>query len=184
MAIILSSSGSAPMSSVMMCWNIVANNVNMSFREELFALGAWTDWLGTCWFCLKGGRHSFLSLWRCRPANLRLLHSRRHGLVWLEEYTLPVVVLGSLYDFLFRISSMACLQSRQLVQWGYPPSTNLQLQHVRIDTVLSFSGHSFCRWPPSHHIQQGGCLQLAHCRIVCSCDTAWDQSRIYTPLPW
>jgi hypothetical protein len=30
--------------------------------------------------------------------------------VWLEENTLPIVVLGVLCDVLFRISSLACLQ--------------------------------------------------------------------------
>jgi hypothetical protein len=59
MAIILSSSVSTPFSSVMICWNTVATAVNMSFRDELFALGAWNDWLGTwCWLCLKGEKAS------------------------------------------------------------------------------------------------------------------------------
>jgi hypothetical protein len=31
----------------------------MSFRGELFALGAWTDWLGTYWLCIKGGGTHF-----------------------------------------------------------------------------------------------------------------------------
>jgi hypothetical protein len=43
-AIILSSD-SAPLSCAMICRNIVATTVNMSFREELFALGAWAHWL-------------------------------------------------------------------------------------------------------------------------------------------
>jgi hypothetical protein len=43
MVIILSSFGSVPLSSVVICWTIVATIVNMSFRDELFALGAWTD---------------------------------------------------------------------------------------------------------------------------------------------
>jgi hypothetical protein len=48
---------------------------------------------------------------------------------------------------------------------------NLQLQHVSIDAVLPFSGHSMCRLPPPHHIQQGGCLQLAQTRPnFCSCN--------------
>jgi hypothetical protein len=45
-----------PHFAVMICWNIVATTLNM-FRDELFALGAWTDWLGTCWLCLEGGTH-------------------------------------------------------------------------------------------------------------------------------
>jgi hypothetical protein len=36
------------------------------------------------------------------------------GAVRLEENTLHVVVLGALCDFPFRISSLACLQPRQL----------------------------------------------------------------------
>jgi hypothetical protein len=61
MAIVLSSSDSATLSSVMICWSTVATTVDMSFRYELFALGASTDWHGTsCWLCLKEGGHSFL----------------------------------------------------------------------------------------------------------------------------
>jgi hypothetical protein len=52
---ILTSSDSAPLSFVMLCRNIVATTVSMSFRDELFALVAGTGWLGTCWLCLKGG---------------------------------------------------------------------------------------------------------------------------------
>jgi hypothetical protein len=56
MTTILSSSHSAPLSSVMICRNTVTTTVNMSFRDELFSLGACTDWLGSCyWLCLKGG---------------------------------------------------------------------------------------------------------------------------------
>jgi hypothetical protein len=60
MAFVLSSSGLAPLSSVVICWNIIGITLNMSFRDELFALEAWTEWLGTCWLCLKergGGAH-------------------------------------------------------------------------------------------------------------------------------
>jgi hypothetical protein len=39
---------SAPLSSVMMCWNNFAATLNMSFTDELFLLQAWTDWLGAC----------------------------------------------------------------------------------------------------------------------------------------
>jgi hypothetical protein len=68
--------------------------------------------------------------------------------------------LGVLCDFLFRMSSLASLQLRQLEEWGSSPSTNFQLEHVGIDAVLPFSGHSLCRWLPPHHIQRSGCLQL------------------------
>jgi hypothetical protein len=37
----------------------------------------------------------------------------------------------------------------------------LQLKHVGVVVVLSLSGHSLCRWRPPHHIQRGGCLQIA-----------------------
>jgi hypothetical protein len=40
---------------VMICWNTFATTVDMSLRGELFALGACTDWLATCWLCLRGG---------------------------------------------------------------------------------------------------------------------------------
>jgi hypothetical protein len=62
MDLILSSPDSAPLSSVMSCWNAVATTVDMSFRDELFGLGAWTDWLGTCWLCLKRRGCRFLHL--------------------------------------------------------------------------------------------------------------------------
>jgi hypothetical protein len=42
-ATILSSSDSAPLSSVMICWNTIATTLNMSFRDELLIFGAWTD---------------------------------------------------------------------------------------------------------------------------------------------
>jgi hypothetical protein len=56
MATIVSSYDLAPLSSVMVCWNNDWTTLNMSFRDELFTLGSWTDWLGTCWLCLKEGR--------------------------------------------------------------------------------------------------------------------------------
>jgi hypothetical protein len=47
MAIILSSPDSAPLNTVMICWNTVATTVNVSFKDGLFALWVPTDWLGT-----------------------------------------------------------------------------------------------------------------------------------------
>jgi hypothetical protein len=38
----------------------------------------------------------------------------RPRVVWLDENTLPAVDLGVLCDFLFRMSSLASLQLRQL----------------------------------------------------------------------
>jgi hypothetical protein len=50
--------------------------------QRLFALRAWTEWLGTsCWFCLKGEEHSFLPLWwagLCNRGRLRLLLAPPH----------------------------------------------------------------------------------------------------------
>jgi hypothetical protein len=37
----------------------------------------------------------------------------------------------------------------------------LQLQHVGVDVLFSFSEHSLCRWPPPRHMQRGGWFQLA-----------------------
>jgi hypothetical protein len=54
MSTTLSFTDFAPLNSVMICWNIVATTVIMSLRDVLFALGVWTDWLRTCWLCLKG----------------------------------------------------------------------------------------------------------------------------------
>jgi hypothetical protein len=50
-ATIQSSFDSAPLSSVMICWNIFTTTVNMSVYIRIS-----TDWLGTsCWWCLEGG---------------------------------------------------------------------------------------------------------------------------------
>jgi hypothetical protein len=43
MTINLSPSLSDPMSSVMICWNTVVTALNMSFRDELFPIGSWTE---------------------------------------------------------------------------------------------------------------------------------------------
>jgi hypothetical protein len=116
------------------------------------------------------------SKWRSRPVQPRadedaavcfsIAPPWRIVLVWLEEKTLPVVVLGTLCSFLFHIYTLAWLQHRQLVEWGSSLSTKLQLQHVSINAALSLSGHSY-RWSPLHHIraQWGGYLQLAHARL-------------------
>jgi hypothetical protein len=36
-----------PYWAAMICWNIIMTTSNMSFRDKLFALETWTDWLGT-----------------------------------------------------------------------------------------------------------------------------------------
>jgi hypothetical protein len=128
MAIILSSSDSAPLSSVVIYWNIVATTVNMLFRDELFALGAWTDCLGACWLCLTREGAGLCSWERLRLRLLLRITAAKvcPGVVWLEESTLPLV-LGALWDFLFRISSLACLQPRCFERWDSSPSTNLPI---------------------------------------------------------
>jgi hypothetical protein len=95
-------------------WNIVATTLNMSFRDELFALGSWTDWPGTCCcLCLKG-REALISPtvagqasatecgWGCCCCCMLLRSTAASDcpvVVWLEEYTLPVVVLVAVCDF-------------------------------------------------------------------------------------
>jgi hypothetical protein len=62
-----------PHLAVMIYWNIVVTTLNMSFRDELFALEAWTDWLGICfWFCLKGGGAHISLTVPVRPPQLRV----------------------------------------------------------------------------------------------------------------
>jgi hypothetical protein len=125
MAIILSSSDSAPFSSVMICWNTASTTMNMSFRDELFALGVWTDWLGTYWLCLKGGGVLISPTaagqacatgggWGyCCSVLLRIAAAKDSpGVLRLEENTLPVVVLDALCDLFFRVSSLTWLQRR------------------------------------------------------------------------
>jgi hypothetical protein len=111
-AIILSPFDSGTLSFVMMHWNIVTTIMNM-FIDELFALGAWTDWHGPS---SRVGVHC-----RCMLVQLRVAEApavtmfcsiaplRRIVLrvVWLQENTLPLVVLEALCDFLFRISSFS-----------------------------------------------------------------------------
>jgi hypothetical protein len=83
LAIILSSSDSAPLTSVMTCWSVVATPVNMSFEDEQFALGASNDWFGACsWLWPKGE-----GVGLCNWGQLRLLlllcvaaQHRREGL--------------------------------------------------------------------------------------------------------
>jgi hypothetical protein len=161
MAIILSSSDSAPLSSVVICWNIVVTTLNMSFRDKLFALGAWTDWLGACCLCLKRG-----GVYLCNWGLLRLLLLRflcvaaLHCREGLEENALPVVVLGALCDFLFRVSSFACLQP--LDSWRdeiplRPPTWSCSMS---VSMLHCSFPDTPCATSP-HHIQLGGCLQLA-----------------------
>jgi hypothetical protein len=106
MVVILSYSDSSPLSSVIIYWNIVVTTVNM-FRNELFALGDWTNWLGTCRLYLKrGGTMAGQSCatedaWGCCCCCVLLWSTAAKnspGAVWLEESTLPVVVFGALCD--------------------------------------------------------------------------------------
>jgi hypothetical protein len=125
------------MSSVMICWNTVATTVDMSLRDELFTLGAWTDLSLVVGCASREVGNSVLPLWRARSvqpgteeANAAVCccvaPPRRIVLGWcgLEENTLTVVSVGALCDFLFRISSLAWLQSRQLEGCGSSLSTN------------------------------------------------------------
>jgi small-conductance mechanosensitive channel len=156
MPILLSSYVSAPLNSVMICRNIIAATLNMLFRAELSALGAWTDWLGPCWLCLPGGGTQFSYSGRaglCNSGQLRLLlllcctpAKGSPGVVWLEKNTITIVVLGALCNFLLCISCLLCLQPQQLEEWPSSSSTNFQLQHVGIHAVLPFSKHSLHRW--------------------------------------
>jgi hypothetical protein len=117
-AIILSSD-TALLTSVMICWNIIVAILNMSFRDELYIRSL--NWLGTCcWLCLKGRgalisptvvRHACVTedSWGCVLLRSTAMKDSP-GVVWLEENTVPVVVLGALCNFLFHISSSVCLQ--------------------------------------------------------------------------
>jgi hypothetical protein len=53
-----------------------------------------------------------------------------------DENTLLDVVLDVLSEFLFCISSFACLQPRQLVGWAFFPSTKRQLQHADVEDIF------------------------------------------------
>jgi hypothetical protein len=115
MVAILSSSVSAPLRSVMICWSTFATTLKVSFSDKLCTWGVWADWLGTCCsMCLKGGGAGLRNRGRMRL--LLLLRSAAAkdspGVVWLEENALPDVVLGALLNFLFRILSLAYLRPR------------------------------------------------------------------------
>jgi hypothetical protein len=158
MTTILSSSVSTPSNSVLICWNTVATTLYMSFRGELFALGAWSDLILIVGCASReGGTHFFHCGWSglCKLWRLSLLRStaakNSPGVVWLEE----------------NISSF----------------TNLKLHHVGIDVTLPFSGNVLCRLPPSHHTQRRSCLQLAKIwPNFWQFNTAWGQSELCTPL--
>jgi hypothetical protein len=116
MVIILFSSDSGSLSPVI-CWNIVVTTLHMSFTDKLFALG--TDWLRTCWLCLRGGTYfsycggAGLCNWgwlRLLPLLYSTVMKDSPGLAWLEQNTVPVLVLGTFCKFLFHISTLACLQ--------------------------------------------------------------------------
>jgi hypothetical protein len=158
-----------------LCHDLLKYRCNY-FEHELFALGAWTDWLGTCCLLFLKGSRTHISPnvavqvcategdwgYYCCCVLLRCTAAKDcSGMLWLKEHTLPVVVLCAPYHFLFRIYSLACLQPREFDGWGSSPFTNLQLKHVCADAVLPFSGHSLCRRPPLYHTQWGGCWHLA-----------------------
>jgi hypothetical protein len=156
MPIILSSSDSAPLSSVMICWNIVATTVNTFFRDELFALRAWTGWLGTCWFYLKGRASppcATVGSWNCCCCCV-LLHSialkDRYGVVWLEGNNLPFQSWEFSAAF-FLATSLACLQPQCLEGWGSSACNSLWLQHVGIGALLPFTGYYVQVTAPTLH---------------------------------
>jgi hypothetical protein len=76
-------------------WAVSWSVVNMSRRDELFALGTWTDWLCICWLCLEGEGSHFshcggagLHNWGCccYCALLRGAAAKGSaGVVWLGE---------------------------------------------------------------------------------------------------
>jgi hypothetical protein len=54
----------APLSSVMICWNTVPSTLNLSFRDELSTLGAWPDLVLFVGCAIREAVHSFLPVGR------------------------------------------------------------------------------------------------------------------------
>jgi hypothetical protein len=48
-----------------------------------------------------------------------------------------------------------------LCSFAFLLSHGAQLQHLGVESVFVFSGHSLCRWPPPQHKYGGGCLLAA-----------------------
>jgi hypothetical protein len=184
MADSLSSSDTAPLSSVIICCTTVTTRITMS-RGWMFTLWARTNWslrrgsaaVGALCFSVTGrpasGTWSDCG-WCCGELPRSVAAKETPGAVRYEESTLPDVVLGVLWGLFFRNSSFA-----KLAWCGFSPSSNLQLQHAGVDAVFSFSGHSLYRCPPSHHKQRIDCLQFAqtwpNCWQLLHCVRAlWD----------
>jgi hypothetical protein len=92
----------------------------VSFAGELFALGVWTDWLGTWCTTVAVQACANEGDWGCCSCRVLLRNAaaeERAGVVLFEESNLPGVHLGALCDILFRISSLGCLQPRHVEGW-------------------------------------------------------------------
>lgn len=89
MALILSSSGSAPRRPVMICRNTITTTLSMSFRDEIFTLGAPTDRLTAvvAQACVPGGG---IGCYYCCV----FVHSVVTDILW-------AVALGTVCDFPF-----------------------------------------------------------------------------------
>jgi hypothetical protein len=183
MVTIMSSFGSTPLSYVMICWNTALTALNMSsetvcIRSLNFFFYLYLDCeaVGTAatpglslnllsWYLLlvvPQGRGCRPGCWGCCCVLLRSSAAEdTPGDMWLEENALPIVVLGAFCDFCFtslpwRPCSLDSWRDEVPLR---PPNCSCSMSVSMYCPFRAFLVHVI-----SHHIQQGGCMQLAQTR--------------------
>jgi hypothetical protein len=84
----------------------------------------------------------------------------RERYVW-RKTTFLLVLFWRISGFSTVAFPPSCGCSLGVDGYGHSPSFKMLLQQPGVDSSFSFSGHSLCRWPHSHHKQRGCCLQFA-----------------------
>jgi hypothetical protein len=78
------------------------------------------------------------------------------GMTFLEVNVLPSGSLASPSQcFFFSVAAASVAWQMRLL--SFPQAA---VAAVRDWGLLTDSGHSWCRWPPPHHMHQGDCLQF------------------------
>lgn len=192
MAIILSSSDSAPLSSVIICRNIILCTLNMLFRDELFALGGWTNlvvvvgctsregalisftvvgwacatdggWGCCCVFCRKGQSWGGVA-GREHPSRHNLGHSLQFSLSHLFLGVPTASIVGGM-----RFLSIHQLPVAVCRYWCYTSLFQALLVQVA----------------PTPHMA-GRLLAVSQdtAKLLADVNTVWDKSGLCMPIPW
>jgi hypothetical protein len=147
MANIPDCSGSVFLNSAIIC--CTNDPLSMSFEVKLFTFESLPGWplSSRCLYFevswpIRTSTESYcrFCLFSCSQLHRKAVMKDMAGVVNFEGNFLPVVVLCVFWDYLFRISSLACLQPRYLERRAVSPSASWQLQHVRVEVGFSFSG--------------------------------------------